>query len=208
MVAGPRRSSSRRGGAVMRDQRHVAIRNLASTARPAELANQIQFTRPLAAWNRGRAQVRPPSPAPGVRPSACPRGPAASLLRVWLPRTPGPRRRLPSCGACNYPGPAAAAAQVRRLRLPRVGGCGCPGPAAAATSPAAGRFPAGQAVSEHPGSASGPLRGPSSGPQRRGDHVTTDHLNGSRNGAHSSGVSARAVVQCSVLDMKIFGRKA
>jgi hypothetical protein len=145
---------------------------------------------------------------PGVRPSACPRGPAASLLRVWLPRTPGPRRRLPSCGACNYPGPAAAAAQVRRLRLPRVGGCGCPGPAAAATSPAAGRFPAGQAVSEHPGSASGPLRGPSSGPQRRGDHVTTDHLNGSRNGAHSSGVSARAVVRCSVLDMKIFGRKA
>jgi hypothetical protein len=148
----------------------------------AELANQIQFTRPLATRNRGRAQVRPPA-CSQVRPPACPRGsgrrPAPGLAATGpssaAATTQLRRLQLPRSGGCNYPGPAAAAAQVRRWRPPR------PQPGG---SPRGTRFP----------SAPGRLRA-RSGVRRRGRGgaaimLSTDQLNGSPNGAHSSGVSA------------------
>ena len=134
----------------------------------AELANQIQFTRPLAARNRGRAQVRPPSLPPGF----------VRRPQVGRPRRPGQPLRLPRSGDCGHPRPQPGGSQQGR-RFPST----------------PGRLRA----------RSGVRRVGRSGPAIM---LSTDQLNGSQNGVHSSGVSARAKAQCSVLDMKISSRKA
>jgi hypothetical protein len=155
----------------------------------AELANRIQFTRPLATRNRGRPGP-PASLLPGPPASLLP-GPSASL-------SPGSGRRPAPGLAATGPRSAAATTQLRRLQLPRSGACNYPGPAAAAAQVRRWRPPRPQPGGSQRGtrfpSAPGRLRA-RSGVRRRGRGgaaimLSTDQLNGSPNGAHSSGVSA------------------